>query len=117
MHQRKYGTIVAITCIVLGVLSSTSPICWGFQPLQPTQRPLVWRSLPVMLPLAMTVQEDDTKESNNGNGNGNDDNVVVDKQVILRGTEQDEFSPEFWDELEAGQPSEWSVMKEVGSVV
>ena len=43
----------------------------------------------------------------------NDDDGTDDKQVILRGTEQDEFDGEFWDEIEAGQPSEWSVMKEV----
>ena len=35
------------------------------------------------------------------------------KQVIRRGTEEDEFSDEFWEEIEAGQPSEWSVMKKV----
>lgn len=52
----------------------------------------------------------DGKEKEAGCINDGDDDV---KQVILRGSEQDEFSDEFWQELEEGQPSEWSIMKEV----
>ena len=36
-----------------------------------------------------------------------------DGRVIVRGSEQDEFPEEFWQEIVAGKPSEWSVMKEV----
>ena len=32
---------------------------------------------------------------------------------IVRGTEQDDLPEEFWQEIEAGKPSEWAVMKEV----
>lgn len=55
------------------------------------------------IPLCMTTDDKETT--------GGDDND--DKQVILRGTQEDTFSEEFWDEIEAGQPSELSVMKDV----
>lgn len=34
-------------------------------------------------------------------------------EFIVRGEKGDEFSEEFWQELEQGQPSEWNVMKQV----
>ena len=64
----------------------------------------------------MTAQDDGDNNNPKEESIAEDENVV-DKQVIRRGTEQDEFSQEFWDELEAGQPSEWNVMKEVGNAV
>ena len=51
--------------------------------------------------------------SNNDDTDDGDSIEEEGLQVIRRGTEDDEFSEEFWEEIEAGQPSEWSVLKEV----
>lgn len=37
----------------------------------------------------------------------------VDTSFIVRGGQGDEFSDEFWKDIEEGKPSEWSVLKEV----
>ena len=55
--------------------------------------------------------------SNNDDTDDGDSIEEEGLQVIRRGTEDDEFSEEFWEEIEAGQPSEWSVLKEVSSLL
>lgn len=51
-------------------------------------------------------------------GGHNDDATGSDgdenDKVIVRGTDEDDLPEEFWDEIEAGKPSELAVMKEVG---
>ena len=49
----------------------------------------------------------------NGDSETDTESIIDDGKVIVRGSEQDEFPEEFWQEIEAGKPSEWSVMKEV----
>lgn len=46
---------------------------------------------------------------------GSDTEPEENSIVIVRGTEDDDFPDELWDEIEAGQPSELNVMKEVGA--
>ena len=116
----------AVALIVLLLLSTTTSLCLGFQPprlvsigekrsrLQHWLLPLVTRQC---RGLVFAAQRDvslrlTTDEKQEESGDNDDDTVV--EQVILRGSEQDEVSEEFWQELEEGQPSEWSVMKEVG---
>ena len=52
----------------------------------------------------------------NGDSETDTESIIDDGKVIVRGSEQDEFPEEFWQEIEAGKPSEWSVMKEVCAV-
>eukprot|EP00977_Amphora_coffeiformis_P012820 scaffold3240_cov187-Amphora_coffeaeformis.AAC.15 len=44
---------------------------------------------------------------------GQSDHDENQDKVIVRGTEQDDFPEEFWQDIEAGKPSEWAVMKEL----
>jgi len=39
--------------------------------------------------------------------------VDLDQPVIVRGFEQDEISDKAWENIEAGEPPKWVVMKEV----